>query len=74
VLAAPDGRDLRDLAEIATEHCASLTAAVREAARDKKFTADELDAVDAVAAGAEAEIAQVRARVAAMRMRLGEGR
>lgn len=66
-------RDLRDLAEIATEHCTSLTKGVREAARDGKYTAEELDAVDAVAMAAEAEVAAVRAQTARMRAALRDG-
>ena len=73
-LVTATGRDLRDLAEIATEHCTALVAGVREAARDKKFTADELDDIDARTMAAEADLAAVRAETARMRAALREGR
>lgn len=68
------GRDLRDLAEIATEHCTALVAGVREAARDGRVTADELDDIDARTMAAEADLAAVRAETARMRAALREDR
>ena len=62
-LPAP-ARDLRDLAEMATERCAALIKGVREARKDGHVDAAEYDELDAQAMAAEADLAAVRAEIA----------
>jgi len=57
-------RDLRDLAEMATERCAALIKGVREARKDEHIDEAEYDELDAQALAAEADIAAVRAEIA----------
>lgn len=57
-------RDLRDLAEMATERCAALIKGVREARKDGHVDAAEYDELDAQAMAALADIAAVRAEIA----------
>lgn len=57
-------RDLRDLAEMATERCAALIKGVREARKDGHVDAAEYDELDAQAQAALADIAAVQAEIA----------
>lgn len=72
-LLSPSPQDLRDLAEMATERCAALIAAVREARRDGHVDAGEYDELDARAMAAEADLAAVRAEIARGRAKLSSG-
>lgn len=69
----PAPRDLRDLAEMATERCAAFTAAVREARRDGEIDLRELDLLDAELAASEAQTAASRAELARLRAVLSGG-
>lgn len=71
--AEPAPRDLRDLAEMATERCAAFTAAVREARRDGEIDLRELDLLDAELAASEAQTAASRAELARLRAVLSGG-